>query len=238
MRARKETADYRMRLYVVAALFLLSALVVSIVYGQQKKHHIRMLLTKEEALENAKDTIRRYDERLSESAYLVDGLKKKLASLESEIKTLEEGMGKKVEEKELIIRHQKESMMTLNKTIAENEAILMEKQKQIKELVRLSLMEKASIDSGDVVQKFHDASFGKGKIEEDDWRSLYSAVESMYPGFKETVMSVPRNPDLSIKTAYLIKIGLNNSQIANLTNSSRQTVWDRVKKVRGYLEKS
>lgn len=136
-----------------------------------------------------------------------------------------------LKDKENIIREQQEKSKVLNRTIAENESVLMEKQREIKELVKLTLLEKASIDSGDVVQKFHDASAGKIVINDKDWRSLKTAVENMYPGFSAAAMSMRRNSELSIRTAFLLKIGMSNPEIASLTNSPRQTVWNRVEKV-------
>lgn len=235
MEARKDAYTYRTRTYAVIVMFLLSALVASILISQRKKRYLGMLLSKENALLAAKDAIKRNDERLAESELVMDGQRQKLAILESELSTIAKEMGEKMAEKELLIQQQNEKMMSLNRTIAENESALLEKQKQIKELVKLTLLEKASIDSSDILQKFHDSSYGKDEIENADWQSLYLAIETLYPGFRESVMSMPRNSELNVKTAYLLKIGFSNSQIANLTECSRTTVWDRVKKIRGCL---
>lgn len=112
---------------------------------------------------------------------------------------------------------------------------LLNKDKQIKDIVRISLHEKANIDSNAMVKKFHDASFGKCAIEESDWQDLYNTVEKLHPGFRKAAMTMPRNSEQNIKTAYLLKLGMSNTQIANLTSCSRQTVWDRVRKVKNCM---
>lgn len=128
-----------------------------------------------------------------------------------------------------------EALGAAKDVLEQKEDNLHAKEKQIREIVRISLLEKASIDSAGVLQKFQDASYGKGEITSSDWQDLYMAVESMYPGFQEAVACVPRYSELYKKTAYLIKIGLKNSQIACLTGSARNTVWERVRKAKKHL---
>ena len=72
-------------------------------------------------------------------------------------------------------------------------------------------------------------------MENADWESLYVYVENMYPGFRESVTSMPRPSESIINTAYLLKLGLSNTHIANITHCSRTTVWDRVRKIRECL---
>lgn len=235
MEARQEADSYKTKVYGVTVLFLLSVMITSIVYSRRKKYYIRKLLSKENALTAAQDAIRHYDKQLAEREAVADGQRERLALLEADLKMIETEMSAKMAEKEALIKEQDESMRALNHSIAANEAILLEKQKQIRELVRLSLFGKANIESADILQKFHDASYGQEKIDPSDWQDLYWAVESMYPGFREAAMSMPRNSELGIKTAYLLKIGMSNTQITNLTDCSRTTVWDRVKKIRGCL---
>lgn len=128
-----------------------------------------------------------------------------------------------------------EALGAAKDVLEQKEDNLHAKEKQIREIVRISLLEKASIDSASILQKFQNASYGKGQITNYDWQDLYMAVESMYPGFRESVASAPRCSELYKKTAYLIKIGLDNSQIACLTGSARNTVWERVKKAKKHL---
>lgn len=235
IKARRETESYKMRVYGIVALFLLSALAASVIYGQKKRRFIGALLEKDQELGSAKDAIRQYGERLADSLRVVDEQKQKLAAVASELQALQEETETKMAEKELVISQQNEGIRALNNTIAENEAILQERQKQIKELVRLSLQEKASIDAAAVLQKFRDASSGKTKVDNADWKNLYLAVEAMYPGFRESVIAIPRCSEKVVQTAYLLKTGFNNPQIANLTDCSRTTVWDRVNRIKECL---
>lgn len=237
MAAREETAAKQKRIYILMGVFLLSALAGSVAYGRRKKRFARVLVSKDLELAQSRDVIRQYDVRLAESVALAESQKRRLADMETEMVQTERELKRMEEEKAQFVESQKKKMEVLNRTIAENEVILVEKQRQIKELVKLTLLEKASIDSGDVVQKFRDASVGKETISDKDWRSLATAIESMYPGFSEAVLAMPRNTDLSIRTAYLLKLGMSNPQIANLTNCPRQSVWNRVVKVKRCLGK-
>ncbi len=232
MQARELAARHLKKIYALVAALLLAALVGSLVYAQRKKRFARVLLSKDKELAQSGDVIRQYDTRLAEREAIVEEQKRKLTEMEREMEQAELKMKAMLKDKENIIREQQEKSKVLNRTIAENESVLMEKQREIKELVKLTLLEKASIDSGDVVQKFHDASTGKIVINDKDWRSLKTAVETMYPGFSAAAMSMKRNTELSIRTAFLLKIGMSNPEIASLTNSPRQTVWNRVEKVK------
>ena len=76
---------------------------------------------------------------------------------------------------------------------------------------------------------------GREKLEDSDWKILYANVETIYPGFRASVTSMPRTSEIVIKTAYLLKMGFSNPQIENITQSSRTTVWERVKKINEHL---
>lgn len=235
VQALEMSARYRKLVYALVVTLLLVALVLSAIYSLQKRHYIKLLLQKDKAISTVKEAIEQYDKRLEESAALVSIQREKLYSSRVELEQIECEMHAKLAEKEKIISEQEESLCAMNETIAANEANIQAKQKQISELVRRSLLERASVDSGDVVKRFVESSYGKITIQEDDWNTLYAAVENMYPGFSESVMSIPRITELNLKTAYLLKIGMSNPQIANLTDCSRQTVWDRVKKIKACM---
>lgn len=235
LQARKEAESSRNRFYGIIVFCVFVVLIASFIYAQKKRYYINKLLMKESELGNANDVIKKNDKLLAENKALINKQKLLLSAIESELRMTETEMANKIAEKERIINEQENKILALNNTIAKNESVICEKHKQIGELVRLSLLEKANIEAANILEKFRDASFGKEHLKNTDWQSLYVAVEEMYPGFREAVMSMPRGSELGVKTAYLLKIGLSNSQIANLTNCSRTTVWDRVKKIRGCL---
>ena len=144
-------------------------------------------------------------------------------------------MKKEKREKENIIKQLNDEIVSLNEIIDHHQTNILKKQSQIRELARLSLSNKVKTDSMVILQKLNEASQGRCKMENADWESLYVYVENMCPGFRESVTSMPRPSESIIKTAYLLKLGLRNAHIANITNCSRTTVWDRVRKIRECL---
>lgn len=113
--------------------------------------------------------------------------------------------------------------------------MLKEKQQKVSDLARLALSNQICLNHGQVLQKFREAAYGRVQLGEEDWLKLYAAVDSQYPGFAEAVSSMPRTTEAHIRTAYLLKIGMTNPQIASLTEATRQTAWSRVEKIRTSL---
>lgn len=83
-----------------------------------------------------------------------------------------------------------------------------------------------------IIEHFLNVAIGKEKLSEKSWNSLYTAVEMMYPEFHNKIINNYPGMNEDIKrTCYLLKIGMTNSQIEKITDSSRQTTWYRVKKI-------
>ena len=54
----------------------------------------------------------------------------------------------------------------------------------------------------------------------------------MYPDFKDKVQErIKRLSEPTLRTCYLLKIGMTNPQIENLMDVPHQTVWYRVRKI-------
>ena len=70
-----------------------------------------------------------------------------------------------------------------------------------------------------------------------DWKQLYHAVDELHPSFKDKLVKELDNlTEQQQQVCYLMRIGLANSQIHNMTNLSRATVWRWVKKYDWVLE--
>ena len=115
---------------------------------------------------------------------------------------------------------------------------LKQKKKMNRTLSRIALMSEATVDAKSVMELFRKASIGQEKLEEDSWRDLMAATETMYPGFLEALqekMQGNMNEQL-LRTAYLLKIGMTPAQIAGIMETSRQTAWNRVNRVEEICE--
>ena len=80
--------------------------------------------------------------------------------------------------------------------------------------------------------KFRKVSLGQAILKAGSWKELMVAIETLYPGFLETVQErmhgQVREPLLY--TICLMKIGLKPIQIARVMDAKIQTVWNRVKR--------
>ncbi len=64
-----------------------------------------------------------------------------------------------------------------------------------------------------------------------DWKKLYQAVDELYPSFKDRLLKeLGTFTEQQMQVCYLMRIGLSKTQIQNMTNLSRSTVWRWVKK--------
>lgn len=103
-------------------------------------------------------------------------------------------------------------------------------------LLQLALMRKTEDNASEVIEKFKKASVGQHPLTDDEWKELMAAIDDMYPTFKKVLQNkISRLTKPIIQTAYMMKAGMSNPQIANLMNIPRQTVWYRSNAIRKTL---
>ena len=59
---------------------------------------------------------------------------------------------------------------------------------------------------------------------DDDWLLLESAIEEVYPGFKNRLSSLFPFSDTQIKACLMIKVGMSNVRMAHILNKSEGAV--------------
>ena len=107
------------------------------------------------------------------------------------------------------------------------------KTRQTQELMRQALLGHMENNAEEIIGSLKKASRGHKKYTNGDWKELSSAIEALYPGFNEEIMSRLPNPKASLlRTCYLMKAGLTNPEIEHIMNVPHQTVWYRVNKIR------
>ena len=103
-------------------------------------------------------------------------------------------------------------------------------------LLQLALMRKTEENASEIIEKFKKASVGQHPLTENEWKELMAAIDDMYPTFKNVLQNkISRLTKPIIQTAYMMKAGMSNPQIANLMNIPRQTVWYRSNSIRKVL---
>lgn len=119
----------------------------------------------------------------------------------------------------------------LRDELARKESELNEKMAQNKTLVRLLHQSELTDKAEEVIESIRQVSNGEKTMSQSDWDQLFSAVDALYPDFKEQMVNkCDALTEQQIQFCYLLRIGLSNVQIKNVTNLSRVTVWRWMKK--------
>ncbi|MCQ2199096.1 MAG: hypothetical protein MJZ19_05180 [Paludibacteraceae bacterium] len=106
-----------------------------------------------------------------------------------------------------------------------------DKVEQNKLFLRMLHKSEMELNAEDVIRNIHEASVGRHRITAREWQQLLTAVDQLYPDFKDAlVMRTESLSEEQMKFCYLLRIGLSNPQIQNVTDMSRATVWRWSKK--------
>ena len=127
-------------------------------------------------------------------------------------------------------RHLQE-VIALSTDIKAKEQQLTEQTEQNKAVIRMLHQWELEGKAEDVVQTVRQTSIGKGEMTAADWKKLYQAVDELYPTFKDRLLQeLGTFTEQQMQVCYLMRIGLSKTQIQNMTNLSRSTVWRWVNK--------
>lgn len=127
-------------------------------------------------------------------------------------------------------RHLKEIVELLEENKA-REQQLAEREEQNKAIIKLMHKTELEGTAEEVIEAIRQASTGKKEMTAAEWKQLYCAVDELYPSFKDKLVKELGNyTEQQQQVCYLMRIGLSNPQIQNMTNLSRPTVWRWVKK--------
>lgn len=107
---------------------------------------------------------------------------------------------------------------------------LTEQAEQNKRVIKMLHQSELEGKAEDVVQAVRESAIGKGDMTAADWKKLYQAVDELYPSFKDRLLQeLGTFTQQQMQVCYLMRIGLSNRQIQNMTNLPRSTVWRWVK---------
>ena len=125
-----------------------------------------------------------------------------------------------------------EEIIGKDKELQERSTELSQRKKINRELTQIALMNKAADNAENVIANFRKAAVGQMKLDDDSWKELMSAIETLYPGFHETVQGRMEGHlhEPLLRTICLLKIGMKPMEIAQVMDAKKQTVWNRVKR--------
>ena len=119
----------------------------------------------------------------------------------------------------------------------EKEQLQAEKEEQNKALIKLLHQSDLEGTAEEVIEVVRQSSTGRRDMTAAEWKQLYHAVDELYPLFKDRLAKeLGTFTEQQQQVCYLMRIGLTNPQIQNMTNLSRPTVWRWVKKYDWVLE--
>lgn len=129
-------------------------------------------------------------------------------------------------------------LQRINAELSENETALKEKEQLLSKKISqnkafLDLLHQSELEgkAEDVINAIRKSSVGRKNMKSADWKRLCSAVDQLYPDFKDQLLNEQGTfTEQQMRVCYLMKIGLSNTQIQNMTDLSRTTVWRLVKK--------
>ena len=193
---------------VVSGLVLLSILMGWVAfYNFRKKKFMEEIIGKDKTLDSIKEDIRRRTMELEQKKQEIELLGRQLDEAEQTIAT--------------------------SKIQFENALKDLEQRTMVnKELTRIALLNNATDKADDIIEYFRKVASGQAMLKPNSWKDLMAAIETLYPGFQETVQGRMHKQlrEPLLYTICLIKIGLRPQQIAQVMDAKIQTVWNRVKR--------
>ena len=207
-RMKEEKEQARHLLVVISLLSYIIILIIVSLYIYRRNKRLHEILSLTNTLTQLKE----------EKKGLEENIAKGNADLEHHKKALRE-KDEKVREMNFAIQQQEAD-------IKEKERLLSEKIEQNKTIVRLLHQAELESTAEEVIEGLRQSATGKRHMAPNDWKQLYRAVDELHPTFREDILNrLGRISEQQIQVYYLMRIGLSNTEIQNLTDLSRVTVW-------------
>lgn len=206
----------RTRLIWAVSIIVMILLLMSLLFFHyhRQRRFLKIIMERNNAVDNARGLIQKYEEELDRSHNIIETKEKELATKYSMIETLDVEL--------------KNAEDSIKRLMVQNET-----------LTKFALMKKFSAgteDAAEIIAKYKRAADGKCTLSEDDWSELIAAVDCVYPNFTSEINERLKDIKLhNLRICYLLKIGMTNPQIVNITGNPPQTVWYRVKRIKEAL---
>lgn len=215
-----EKETYKKALIKLILIIVILVIIAYVIYIRKKNNHLQKILAlsfelKHISIEEKKmqNEIKYKEIELNKSKITIQNYSHELETTKKKIQCLNE------------------EISNYEETLKEKEQQLSEKINQNKTFIRLLHQSDLECKSEDVINAIRQSSSGKKNMQNSDWKQLYKAVDELYPSFNDRLLKELKTlTDQQMQVCYLMKIGLSNKQIQNMTNLSRVTVWRWVKK--------
>ena len=234
-KAQEQNASLKQTLSSSILLFALAIVAGALFYVKRKKRAFKLLSEKDNQIRSFKKTMHSLVEREEEYKRLIAEKENEIAEKDKEITKYEQENEAKQQE----IAHYKQVKAEMEKDCSALKEEISAKETELSQLhmdknsmQKLIQMMRDSENIQENVERIRRAAAGGPEPTEREWGRFYQTIERLFPGFDAAVRSkLHRNSDSYIRTCYLMKIGLNNSEIMRLQKLPRQTVWNRVRRI-------
>lgn len=136
----------------------------------------------------------------------------------------------------LILLRYRNRLKHKNEEIQKAENLLKRREQQNCDLMKMVLKDNMKCTNSGIITKFKQAAIGQEEPTEENWLELYHTIEEKYPTFKDAIhKKLPQINETTLRVCYLLKAGMSNPEIERITNAPRQTVWNRVKRIKAIM---
>lgn len=217
---KEEKQQLRNILFLVTMTSLLVAGFAIALYYKRKNNHLQEILRLSSELQRVKNDENILKSEIQTKEKDLVNMKRSLNNSSNELSQLKEELNR--------VNGQ---LREYDETLKRREMLLSEKIDQNKAFIKLLHQSELEGKAEDIIHAVRQASVGKKNMNAADWKQLYQAVDELYPKFKDRMLKTLGSfSEQQMQVCYLIRIGLSNTQIQNMTDLSRVTIWRWVKK--------
>ena len=223
--------------WIFAFIMLLTLSVVFVLIQRNRNlkrvnKDLRIISDMEGELKEKKQVIKEKEERIQEKQKRIRLVTKELKEKENELAN----KNKELQDRKDLLKQKDTELRQVETMLHEKEKILIEKIEQNEKLFRFAFTENIEQNAHEIIEKFHKAARGTHRLSGAEWKQLFSAIEEIYPQFRNAVMQKIKKPtEDKLQIAYLLKAGMNKPQIINLTGFPTTSVWRKVKALKEIL---
>ena len=220
MEAERKVAEYRNWGMALALCAIVMVSLFIIFHVKRRNSQLKTLVAMSRQLESAKSDKRLLQEEIDKKNRELAETKEQYAASSAEISSV------------------KERLDNINRQLQQSRAELKSKEEMLASKMEqnrsfLSLLHRSELAgrAGDVLEAVKKSACGTKRMTAEDWRRIYAAINEMHPNFTSLLTErLGRFTEEQMQVCYLVRAGLTNPQIQNLTGLPRATVWRWVKK--------
>ena len=217
---RDEKERYKNTLIIVLFTTLLLASGGYILHIRRRNKHLKVIAGLSSELQRISDNDRQLQEDIKKKEKELSKSKKSLENTSNELNNVKQELQRVNNE-----------LTEYNEALKEKEEQLAERMEQNKSFIKLLHQSELEGKAEDVIHAIRQSSTGRMNMGSADWKQLFKAVDELHPTFKDRLLKELGNfTEDQKRVCYLMRIGLSKSQIQNMTNLARVTIWRWTKK--------